>query len=59
MNYWGRSESDLASTRLSKTEAAAPIKEEKSQEETNVNVGNIFNIGDDYSNAFSIIILVI
>ena len=49
MDYWGRSESDSASTGASKTEAAAPVIEEKPQEEeANVNVGNIFDIVDDY-----------
>ena len=49
MDYWCRSESDSASTGPSKTEAATPVKEEKPQEEkANVNVGNIFYIGDDY-----------
>ena len=49
MDYWGRSESDSASTGLFKTEAAASVKEEKPQEEeANVNVGNIFDIGDYY-----------
>ena len=49
MDYWGRSESDSASTGSFKTEAAAPVKEEKPQEEeANVNFGNIFDIGDDY-----------
>ena len=49
MDYWGRSESDSAFTGPSKTEAAAPVKEEKPQEEeANVNVGNIFDQVDDY-----------
>ena len=49
MDYWGRSESDSASTGPSKTEAASPVKEEKLQEEEAiVNVGNIFDIVDDY-----------
>ena len=49
MDYWGRSESDLASSWASKTKDAAPVKEEKPQEEeANVNVGNIFSIVDDY-----------
>ena len=47
MDYWGRSGSDSASTGLSKNEEAAPVKEEKLQEElANVNVGSIFDIGD-------------
>ena len=48
MDYWGRSGSDSASTRLFKTEEAAPVKKEKPQEEVNVNVGSIFDIGDYY-----------
>ena len=60
MDYWGRPESDSVSTGPSKTEAAAPVKEEKPQEEeANINVGNFFYQVDDYKNAFLIIILLV